>query len=460
MNRRLPIRRHARRSALALAAIVLVLHPGVAAATCPRDPKAIRDAETEALVRDYMLPILGAAGEDASATHVYILGDRSFNAFVADGRRLFINVGALVQSETPNEIIGVLAHEVGHIAGAHIARLQIEMSRMQTAAIIAILAGVGAMVAGGPSSGDAGSAIMMGGQSAIMRQILAARRANEAAADRAAVRYLRATGQSVQGMVATFRRFADQALVSSRYVDPYIQSHPMPRDRLSALEEVARDDPNRDRKDPPGLQLRHDLTRAKLVGFMEHRDTVLRRYGRDDSLPARYARAIARYCSQDLRSALRDMDGLISAMPGNPYFWELKGQALLESGNPREAVEPLRKAVELAPRAGLIRMMYGQALLATNDDRLLDRAIDELNKAVAREPEAPLGLLQLATAYGRKGDVARASMVSARAYVISGKYDLAKQQAARVQRLTKKGSPLWLQADDILNFRPPRDQQR
>lgn len=454
-----PIRspgRAAGRAAAALAAAALLLHPGLAAAACPRDPGMIRDAEIEGLVRDYAVPILRAAGEDASAVRIYILGDRSFNAFVADGRRMFINVGALTQSETPNEIIGVIAHETGHIAGAHIARLQVEMSRMQTAAIIAILAGIGAMAAGGASGGDAGQAIMLGGQSAIMRQFLAARRAHENAADRAAIGYLRATGQSVQGMVNTFSRFADQTLVSSRHVDPYIQSHPLPRERLSALQEAARNDPYKDRKDPPQLQLRHDMMRAKLIGFMEHPDTVARRYGRDDtSLPARYARAIARYCSQDLRSALRDIDALIQSAPDNPFFWELKGQALLESGHAREAVEPLRKAVSLAPRAGLIRMMYGQALLATNDNRLLDTAIDELNRAVAQEPEAPIGLLQLATAYGRKGDIARASMASARAYFISGRYDLARQQAARVQRLTDRGSPLWLQADDILSYRPP-----
>lgn len=456
---RAPRRRWIARMAGIAASAALLLQPALAWATCTRDPGAIRDAEIEALLRDYAAPILKVAGENARSVKIYILGDRTFNAFVADGRRMFFNAGALMQTDTPNELIGIIAHETGHIEGAHIARLTQEMSSMNTQSILAILIAIGAGAAasaGGGSAGEAGQAVMMGAQNAIMRQFLSARRAHESAADRAAVRYLKATGQSVQGMVKTFERFADQTLVSARYVDPYIQSHPMPRERLNFLAEAARSDPYKNREDPPQLQLRHDLMRAKLNGFLEHPNTVLRRYSRsNDSLPARYARAIARYCSQDLRASLRDIDGLIRAMPDYPYFWELKGQALLESGMARDAIAPLEKAVSLAPNQGLIRMMYGQALLATNDDRNLDAAIQQLSRAVDQEPEASVGLLQLAQAYGRKGDIARASMASARAYFVSGKYDLSKQQAARVKKLAKTGSPLWLQADDIINFRPP-----
>ena len=437
---------------LALAGIVAA-HAAAAAAQDSRPLPLIRDAETETLIRDYAAPIFRVAGLSSSAIQIYIINERDFNAFVADGRRMFLNTGTLMQTETPNELIGVIAHETGHIAGGHLARLQEEMSRMQTASIIAILAGVGAMVAG---AGQAGQAVMMGGQNAVMRQFLAARRVNESAADRAAERYLAASGQSTQGMVRTFRRFADQALLTTRFADPYLQTHPMPRERLSALEDAARKDPNANRKDPPQLQLRHDLVRAKLSAFLERPDTVARRYPQSDtSLPARYARAIQRYLGTELRGAIAEMDGLIAAMPNNPYFWELKGQALLEAGRAGDAVEPLRRAVALAPKAGLIRMLYGQALLGTGDRGKLDTAIAELKRATDQEPEAIGGLRQLAIAYGRKGDIVRADMVSARANFAAGDLDLAKQFAARVQHRAPRGSPLWLQADDIINFKPP-----
>lgn len=426
-----------------------------------RSASVIRDAEIEALVRDYAVPIFRAARINSRAVAIYVIDDRSFNAFVADGRRLFINAGTLMDAKTPNEIIGVIAHEAGHIAGGHLARLRQQLERAQSASIITMLLGLGALAAsaasGSGSAGQAGQAVISGGQNVILRNLLAYQRAEESAADRAALNYLEATGQSAKGMITTFRRFADQQLVSSRFIDPYVQTHPLPRERISQMTTLAPQSPFFDRRDPPALQLRHDMMRAKLSGFMEHFDTVLRRYPRSDtSLPARYARAIALYRSADLRRAVAEIDGLIREQPSNPYFWELKGQALLEGSRPREAIEPLRQAVALAPQADLIRLLYGQALLATEDNRNLDAAIQQLSKGLQGEPDASVGFRQLAIAYGRKGDIPRADLATARAYFVEGDLAAAKQYANRVQQKAPRGSPLWLQADDILNFRPPK----
>ncbi|MBZ0217923.1 MAG: tetratricopeptide repeat protein, partial [Fimbriimonadaceae bacterium] len=259
-----------------------------------------------------------------------------------------------------------------------------------------------------------------------------------------------------QGMLKTFERFADQQLFSSRNIDPYFLSHPMARERISSLQHVAQQSPHFNRRDPESLQLRHDLMRAKLSGFLEHKDTVAQRYPQSDtSLPARYARAISLYLHVDVRQGVREIDKLLKDVPGNPYFWELKGQALLESGRPGEAIPPLKRAISLAPNADLIRMMLGKALLATEKSQNLDAAIAELNRALTREPDASDGLRQLAIAYGRKGDIARAELATARAYFAEGDLNQAKQHAARVQKRTQRGSPLWLQADDILTFRAP-----
>ncbi len=418
-----------------------------------RGVAAIRDSEIEALIRDYAVPIFKAARVNSSAVSIYIVNDRSFNAFVAGGRRLFINAGALMTTATPNEIIGVIAHETGHIAGGHLARQREALRRAQTASIIAMILGAGAIAAGG---GEAGSAVISGGQNAALRSFLKYQRAEESAADRAAIRYLNTTGQSARGMLTTFERFADQQLFSSRNIDPYFQSHPMARDRITSLQNLAEQSPYFNRLDPEDLQFRHDLMRAKLSGFLEHKDTVSRRYPRSDtSIPARYARAIALFLHDDVRKAVRKIDKLIKEMPDYPYFWELKGQALLESGRPKEAIQPLKRAVALAPNADLIRMMLGKAYLATEQPQYLDAAITELRRALAREPEASGGLRQLAIAYGRKGDIARAELATSRAYFAEGDLNQAKQHAARVQKRVGRGSPLWLQADDIINFRAP-----
>ena len=190
-------------------------------------------------------------------------------------------------------------------------------------------------------------------------------------------------------MYDTFKRFADEILFAAHYVDPYVQSHPMPADRVAALEVLART-PYWDKKDPPELQFRHDMMRAKLYGFIERPEAVLRRYPPSDtSLPARYARAISTYRHADLRAAMAQIDGLIQAKPQNPYFYELKGQALLEGGHPAEAIAPLRHAVQLAPNAALIQILLAQALIATNDTKGSAEAIALLRSALAREPESP-----------------------------------------------------------------------
>jgi predicted Zn-dependent protease len=416
----------------------------------------IRDAEIEQLLRDYTAPILRVAGLGSQNVRVVIIGDKTFNAFVVDAHRIFVNAGALMESTTPNQIIGVFAHETGHIAGGHLSKMRQELANAQTASIVALLLGVGAMVAGAKSGstdmGNIGAAAVQAPQSYIQHSLLAYVRGQEEQADRAGVRFLTLSGQSAKGMYDTFKRFADESMFSGQYTDPYVQTHPMPVERIAALEVVART-PYWDKKDPPELQLRHDMMRAKLYGFLERPDAVLRRYPPSNtSLPARYGRAIATYRAGDSRSAVAQMDSLIQSMPNNPYFHELKGQILLEGGHPAEAIAPLRRAVQLAPNASLIQIMLAQALIATNDAKSAADAITLLQSAILREPESTDAYSQLAMAYGRKGDYAAADLASAQAAFARGDNKTARELAARAKQRFPVGSPGWVKADDIVAF--------
>jgi predicted Zn-dependent protease len=420
----------------------------------------IRDAEIEQLLRDYTNPVLRAAGLSKQNIQVVLISQRSFNAFVIDGRRIFVNTGALMESETPNQIIGVLAHEAGHIAGGHLAKLRDQLASASNAAILAMILGVGAMIAGGAAgvqgAGDIGVATIQGSQELIRRSLLSYQRAHEDQADRAAVTFLTTTGQSAKGMYETFKRLGDQIMFAARNVDAYAQSHPMPTERVAALEGLAKQSPYWDRKDPPELQLRHDMMRAKLYGFIERPDTVVRRYPlTDTSLPARYARAISSYRFGDLRNAIAQMDALIATQPNNPYFHELKGQALLEGGRPQEAIAPLRRAISIAPQPALIQVMLGQALVAAGSPQYADEAITMLRNALAREPEAAAGYSQLAIAYGRKGDLAQADLASAQAAFTRGDVKTARELAARAKTRFPVGSPGWVKADDIVTVKLP-----
>ncbi len=417
----------------------------------------MRDAESEQLLRDYTRPILRAAGLEKQNIQIVIINNPSFNAFVADGRRIFVNYGALRESDTPNQIIGVLAHETGHLAGGHLARLHEQVAQAQTQLIIAMLLGIGATVAGARSGvgGNAGAAAIAAPQAAIMRTMLSYQRAQEESADKAGVKFLNATGQSSRGMYETFKRFSEQGLYSTRDADPYNQSHPMPAERVRALEELAKSSPYWDKKDDAALQLRHDMMRAKVSGFMERADTVYRRYPiSDGSLPARYARAIAAYRHGDLRNAVTQIDALIHVQPNNPYLFELKGQALLEGGKPIEAIAPLRKAVQLSNNAPLIEMLLGQALVASDNKAYADDAVSILKAALVREPEAPIGYTQLAMAYGKKGNLAEADLASAQAAFLRGDQKTAREIASRAKTRFAIGTPGWVKADDIVNTKP------
>jgi predicted Zn-dependent protease len=462
-----PIR--ARPRAPAARALALVAAAAIAAAPAsapaqepPRGMPIIRDTEIENLLRDYVTPILRVAGLAQQNIKVVVLNVQTFNAFVMDGRHIFINAGALFQAKTPNEIIGVLAHETGHLADGHLMRFREKLAQAQTQSIVAMLLGIGAVVAGAATHssnmGQVGGAAIMAPQSAILHGLLAYARTQEDQADHAGVKFLTLAHESPKGMVDMFKRLSNEMLFNARYIDPYVQTHPMPAERVAALERLAHASPYWNVKDPPQLQLRHDMVRAKLSGFLEPADTVARRYpASDQSLPARYARAISAYRHAGLQRAMVLIDGLIKAEPNNPYFHELKGQALLEGGRAAEAIPSLRSAVQLSHHAPLIEIMLAQALVGSHKN--VDEAVSLLNSALRTEPEQPQAFLQLAMAYGRKGDYPHADLASAQAAFARGDLKTARQLAERAKRGLPVGSPAWVRADDIVSVKMPKPIQ-
>lgn len=430
----------------------------------------IRDAETESLIRIYAKPIFNAAGLGSQGIRIHIVNDRSFNAFVVDGHNMFMHAGTLMSAKTPNEVIGVIAHESGHITGGHLARLRTQMQKAKSAALMLQILGLAAMAAGAvagiPGVGQAGMGVAYGGQDAAIRSLLAYRQDEESSADQAGITFLNATKQSGRGMIETFE-FMQSKIMGVQGINPYLQTHPMPQQRLAQLRELVASSPYHDNVDPPELRFRHDLMKAKLFGFLDEPQTVLNRYPKTDlSLPAMYARAIATYRQSGVQAAMPQLDALIAAKPDWPYFYEIKGQFLFESGNPAAAVPPLRESVRLSPNEPLLRVMLGQALLGTNDRKLVDEAITNLRTALAREETSAMGYRQLAAAYARKAEavqavgakkqfMAQAELASAEAYFYEGQLRLAKQQAKRAKAGFVDGTPNWIKADDILAFQVP-----
>jgi predicted Zn-dependent protease len=443
-----------------ISALLVLMLAGQAAFAQGRPMSFIRDAEIEQLLREYLDPLLGVAGLRKGFIKVVIVGDRGFNAFVADGKRVFINAGALMDSTTPNQVIGVLAHETGHIAGGHLARLRQELEKAQIIAVIGTVLG-GAAAIGGMSTGRVGNdgvgamGALLGGSEMARRSLLAYQRGEEQAADRAAVRLLNETRQSTKGMVETFERFSNDMMFSSARLDKYLLSHPLPQERIAALKELAITSPFYEVKDPPARQQRHDMMRAKLFAFIGGQAEVNRRYPLSNtSLPARYARAIVDYRFGRPDAAIRAIDALIAEQPGNPYFHELKGQALLEAGRANEALQPLRRAVALAPNQPLLKVMLGHALVATDNPQNVTEAIRELTNALQRDPDAFEGYRYLSQAYARKGDEGNAALTSARGALITGEFYEAQRFARRALPLLPPGSPGAIAAREIADAKP------
>jgi len=454
------------RKTLAIAcSLALVLPLVIAPANAQRGKiSLVRDAEAEALLRDYAKPIFKVAGIANSEPQIILVNDKSFNAFVPDSRRMFINIGVLMEAETPGEVIGVIAHETGHIAGRHLVRLRSAAANAQIMSVLGMILGAGAVAAGAAAgSGDAasgGGAILLGSGSVGRRSLLAYQRGEEASADRAALRYLNATGQSARGMLKTFQRMSEQQMFARQYVDPYAQSHPMAQDRFNGLLREAQKSPHFDKPDDYVLQYRHDLVRAKLFAFTSHPSATLRAYPRKDKSPAaQYARAIAAMKSRG-KGAVKEIDALIRTQPNNPYYYELKGQALLEGGDPKRAIAPFRKALSIKPNETQFMVWLGYALVASNDNSKLAEAERLLKRAIQRDPNSGVAYSQLAIAHGRQGERAEADLATAKGLMVTGEFQAAKRYAARAQKSLNRGSPAWLQADDIVAYKPPNMPNR
>lgn len=416
----------------------------------------VRDAEIEALVRDYSRPIFNAAGLSKAGIQIVLVNDKSFNAFVA-GRRMFINTGALMQADTPNEIIGVIAHEAGHLAGGHQQRLRDQLERAKTMAIIAGLLGAGAIVAGGASDNrglaGAGIGLATGGSEVARRSLLSYQRGEEMAADRSAITYLDKTGQSGKGMLTTFQRFQSALSLSGAKVDPYRISHPMPQDRISNLQTLIQKSPNYNKADSPALQQRHDMARFKIAAYTQGQAAASRMIAKNPgTLAAKYGDAQVTYLYGNLRSAQSKTDALISAQPGNPYFHELRGDILMKAGRPKEAAAAYGKAIQLDPaKSGLLPVMQGQALLAIGTPDAVKQAVAQINKGLERDRENISAYRHLAQAQGMLGNVAEAELATAEGYYYSGAYKDAAIFAARAQTRLKPNSPAWMRAQDIIN---------
>lgn len=408
----------------------------------------IRDAEIENIIREYSTPIFNAAGLDASAVEINLVNDPRLNAFVAGGQRMFINTGLLMRATEPGEVIGVIAHETGHIAGGHLARLQEELRNAETKSIIAMILGTAAGLAAG--DGRVAAGVISGGNQAAFANLLKYSRTQESSADAAALKYLDQTGTSAKGLLDFFGILQQEVRVTGGREHPYMSSHPLTNDRIASVQAHLALSRFADAPTPPDLARKHAYMRAKLIGFLEPIDKVMKAYPPSDtSGPARYARSIAYYQRAELDKALPLVDGLIAEQPENPYFYELKGQMLLENGRVQESLAPYERMAELAPSEPLLRMALAKAQVETGDPKYLQEALSNLLAASRSDPSLIEAWRLLTIVHGRLGNQGDLALSQAEFNLRTGDTKAAVALAKRATDLLPTGSPGWIRAQDI-----------
>lgn len=405
----------------------------------------IRDAEIEATIHRIADPVFDVAGLDRESIDIYLLRDPTLNAFVSGGQNLFINTGLIQRTDNPDELRGVIAHETGHIAGGHLSRTVEARDQALAKTLLGAALGVIAAVAGAP---ELGTAMMLGGATIGQRGVLAFSRGQEQAADQAAVSYLDRLQESPEGLRDFFKVLESQNLRISGGGNVYARTHPLTQDRIRFMNEQVARSPYKGRFITGDLIDAHARMVAKLDGFLSNPQDVLQRR-KSDSIPDRYARAVALYRIPDIDAAVATIDGLIADEPQNPYFHELKGQVLFENGKIAAAVPPYREAMRYRPDSALIRLGLARALLEQNDPAGTNEAVSLLEEATRLEPNNPGAWRFLGIAYGKAGREGLASMALVEQAILVGDKNDARLYLRRAQDAIGPGDRDWVRLQDL-----------
>lgn len=439
--------------AAAILHILIVASLGVGLPNTAGAQSLVRDAEIEATLRHYSDPIFTAAGLVPKDVKIYLVGDRTLNAFVTNGQNVFLHTGLIMETATPNQLKGVIAHETGHIAGGHLARSDAAIRAAMRPAYVTVALGLIAIAAGAP---DAGAALLASSQQFAMLSFFTFTRVQESSADQAAMTYLEKTGQSGKGLIEFFTKFRYNEILGEARREPYFRSHPLSGDRIQALQNRVGEQPSKDVADTAADIHRLKMAQAKIQGFLYTPARTFVKYPQSDqSIYARYARAVAAFRAPDLVTAIRETSKLIAEQPDNPYFQELLGQIYYENGKSLDSVAPNRRAVVLAPTEPLLRIGLARSLIATEDATLRSEAEASLREALRLDPDNAFAWNQLAIIADRNGQTGLARLATAEEAYALGDVLRANRFAQVALRNLTNASPQWRRASDIETVTSP-----
>lgn len=430
---------------LCIASFVLPLHNGVALA---QGLGLIRDTEIEDTIRAYANPIFETAGIPPDSVTIRIIADNSLNAFVTTGNRMFLNTGTLMAANSSAEVIGVIAHETGHLVGGHTVTFSDQMETALRTTLLTTLLGVAAGVATG--NADLGMAVALGGQGTAQRQVLAFSRGQESSADQFALKALDDTEQSAEGLYKFFERISGQELLITDRQDPYVRTHPLTRNRMTSIRAHIDKSPYSALGPNEELEERHRRAVAKLYSFLKPQNATLKKYPESDqSLSARYARSVAHYRRGRLDLSVPLIDGLIEERPDDPYFWELKGQMLFENGRIPEAIVAYKEATRLLPFAPLILVAQAHAMVESGDPAFAKETQNALRSALQVDPNDVFAWGLSAKSYAINDEPGMSAYAAAERALLMGEFGEVVRYTRKAEEELPTGTPVWVRLQDL-----------
>ncbi|MFT3726965.1 MAG: M48 family metalloprotease [Terricaulis sp.] len=360
----------------------------------------IRDVEIENTLKVYDTPVLRAAGIDPDSVQFHVVQDSSINAFVSNGRNIFVHTGLILAAKNPNEIIGVMAHETGHLLDEHQLRAGENIDVAMRPMLLSIGLGVLAMMAGQPA---AGAALIAGSQQFAMGDFVRFTQAQESSADQAGATLLEQSGQSGRGLIEFFNRELRPYEFMTRRLPAWMMTHPYSSDRVESLRRRVEGAAHYDAQDTDDNWRRFKFMQAKLVGFIQTQNQTLAKYPLSDTSEfGRYARAIAYYRVSDFPPAEAELNSLLQEEPNNPYFLELMGQILFESNRAPASVPFYRRSLAQNTHSALFQINLARALDGANAPGSSEESIGLLRQATAEEPDNAFAWREMADVYSNR----------------------------------------------------------
>tara|TARA_X000001036_G_scaffold175746_1_gene166325 strand:+ start:1355 stop:2758 length:1404 start_codon:yes stop_codon:yes gene_type:complete len=416
----------------------------------------IQDAEIELYIREWIEPIIKVAGLNPNAVNVYIVNDETINAFVAGGQNIFINTGLILKAKEVDALIGVLAHEIGHIAGGHLNRTINSMKKAQDTVTIATIITAGLMAASKAAglntpSGLAKLATL--GPSIAERNFYKHTRQNEKFADAAAIKYMTAVNRSCIPLAQLLKVLGKQELLHENRQDPYLRTHPISQERIYEIMEASENIEVNKIDNSSIDEIKYKRIVAKIIAFTNTPGKTLLLYPKTSSeIDARYARAIAYLRLPDLDKGIKEINHLINLDNSDPFFPEVLGQMLFENGQIFESIKQLQISANLLPKNPIILLSLARSQVEYGKEKENNEAISNLKNILEVIPKNIAAWKLLSIAEARNNNIGQAQLASAEAYFLLGKYNLSIQFAEKARISFKKSSPSDIRALDIIFF--------